>query len=75
MVIPGRVLASLAGAAVRGLVPDRLVQLTGRNVEVLIYPNDVSISGREKVVARVQAALGSRLTTSQAWLTMRGIAW
>jgi hypothetical protein len=70
MVIPGRVLAALGGIAVRGLVPDRLVQLTGRDVEVLIYPNDVAITGREHVVARVQAALASRLTTTQAWMTM-----
>jgi hypothetical protein len=39
-------------------------------VEVLIYPSDVAISGKAVTTARVQAALASRLTTAQAWLTM-----
>ena len=69
MVIPGKLLASVAGTSVRGLVPDRLVRLVGKDVEVLIYPSDVAISGRPVTAARVQAALASRLTTAQAWLT------
>ncbi len=39
------------------------------DVEVLIYPSDVAIAGTKLMVARVQAALASRLTTAQAWLT------
>jgi hypothetical protein len=70
MVVPGRMLAAVAGTSVRGLLPDRLVRLVGKDVEVLIYPSDVAISGRQDVTARVQAALASRLTTAQAWLTM-----
>jgi hypothetical protein len=70
MVVPGQLLARVAGASMRGLVPDRLVRLVGRDVEVLIYPSDVAISGRQQTTARVQAALASRLTTTQAWLTM-----
>jgi len=70
MVVPGQLLARVAGTSMRGLVPDRLVRLVGRDVEVLIYPSDVAISGRQEVTARVQAALASRLTTAQAWLTM-----
>jgi len=70
MVVPGRLLAAVAGTSVRGLLPDRLVRLVGKDVEVLIYPSDVAISGRQDVTARVQAALASRLTTAQAWLTM-----
>ena len=69
MVIPGKLLAAVAGTSVRGLVPDRLVRLVGKDVEVLIYPSDVAISGRPVTAARVQAALASRLTTAQAWLT------
>lgn len=70
MVVPGQLLARVAGASMRGLVPDRLVRLVGKDVEVLIYPSDVAISGRQETAARVQAALASRLTTTQAWLTM-----
>lgn len=70
LVVPGRLLAAIAGQQVRGLVPDRLVRLVGKDVEVLIYPSDIGISGKAATVARVQAALASRLTTAQAWLTM-----
>jgi hypothetical protein len=70
MVVPGRLLATVAGTSVRGLVPDRLVRLVGKDVEVLIYPSDVAISGKQQTTARVQAALASRLTTAEAWLTM-----
>lgn len=69
MVVPGKLLARIAGASVHGLVPDRLVRLVGKDVEVLIYPSDVAISGRKAVTARLQAALASRLTTTEAWLT------
>src|SRR6185369_12645218 len=69
MTVPGKLLATIAGTSVRGLVPDRLVRLVGRDVEVLIYPSDVAISGKAVTTARLQAALASRLTTTQAWLT------
>ena len=70
MVVPGKLLATVAGTSVRGLLPDRLVRLVGKDVEVLIYPSDVAISGKQQTTARVQAALASRLTTAKAWLTM-----
>jgi hypothetical protein len=69
MVVPGKLLAAIAGTSVRGLVPDRLVRLVGKDVEVLIYPSDVAISGKPVTTARLQAALASRLTTTKAWLT------
>ena len=70
MVVPGKLLATVAGTSVRGLLPDRLVRLVGKDLEVLIYPSDVAISGKQQITARVQAALASRLTTAKAWLTM-----
>jgi hypothetical protein len=70
LVLPGRVLASVAGRSVRALLPDRLVQLKGADVEILIYPSDVAISGKPATVTRVQAAVASRLTTADAWMTM-----
>ena len=70
MVVPGKLLATVAGTSVRGLLPDRLVRLVGKEIEVLIYPSDVAISGKRRITARAQAALASRLTTAKAWLTM-----
>jgi hypothetical protein len=70
MTVPGKLLATAAGTSVRGLLPDRLVRLVGKDLEVLIYPSDVAISGKRQTTARVQAALASRLTTAEAWLTM-----
>jgi hypothetical protein len=70
LVLPARVLAAIAGPHVQALLPHRLVRLVGKDVEVLIYPSDVSIAGKEVTVSRVQAALASRLTTARAWLTM-----
>jgi hypothetical protein len=70
LVLPARVLAAIAGPHVQALLPHRLVRLVGKDVEVLIYPSDVSIAGKEVTVSRVQAALASRLTTAKAWLTM-----
>ena len=69
LVVPGRILATVAGPSVRALLPDRLVQLVGTDLEVLIYPSDISISGSKARVARAQAAIASRLTTSDAWMT------
>lgn len=69
LVLPGRLLAAAAGSHVRGLLPERLVRLVGDGVEVLIYPSDVAMSGRKVQLARVQAAIASRLTTAKAWLT------
>jgi hypothetical protein len=70
LVLPGRILASVAGAHVRSLLPERLVQLQGPDAEILIYPSDVAISGKPATVTRVQAAVASRLTTAEAWMTM-----
>lgn len=70
MVVPGKLLATVAGTSVRGLLPDRLVRLVGKDIEVLIYPSDVAISAKQRITARAQAALASRLTTAKAWLTM-----
>jgi hypothetical protein len=69
LVLPGRLLATAAGPHVRGLLPDRLVRLVGRDVEILIYPSDVSMSGGKVQLARVMAAIASRLATAKAWLT------
>ena len=67
---PARWLAAVAGRTSGSLVPERLVQLKGENLDILIYPMDLLISGKPELVARARAAMASRLTTSAAHLTV-----
>ena len=53
-----------------GLVPDRMLQLRGDDLDILIYPMDILIAGTPPAVARARAAMASRLTTSAAHLTV-----
>ena len=52
------------------LVPERMLQLKGQDLDILIYPMDLLISGKPELVARARAAMASRLTTSAAHLTV-----
>jgi hypothetical protein len=70
MSLPARWLALVAGGGSAGLVPDRLMQLDGADLDILIYPMDVLISGKPDEVTRARAAIASRLTTSAAHLTV-----
>ena len=67
--IPPRLLDAVAGKALGGLVPDRLMLLTNRSLDVLVYPSDVALSGTREAVARARAAIASQLTDSPAYLT------
>jgi hypothetical protein len=69
LAVPGRLLASVAGRYFSSLVPDRLRQLTGPGIEVLIHQSDIAISGGKSEVARARAAIASRLTSSAAYRT------
>jgi hypothetical protein len=68
--IPPRLLDAVAGQALGGLVPDRLMLLHGNELEVLVYPSDVAISGTRTAVARARAAIADQLTHSPAYLTV-----
>jgi hypothetical protein len=67
--VPGRLIGSIAGPGVKALVPDKLVQLTNRNLEIQLYPSDIAIAGQEILVTRARAALASRLASTAAFLT------
>jgi hypothetical protein len=67
---PAKWLAAIAGRSSGELVPDRMLQLRGPDLDILIYPMDVLISGKPDSVARARAAIASRLTTSAAHLTV-----
>jgi len=68
--IPPRLLDAVAGRALGGLVPDRLMLLRGPELEVLVYPSDIAISGTRKAVAFARAAIADQLTDSPAYLTV-----
>lgn len=67
--VPSKLLAAVAGAGVRSLVPDRLIVLAAPTVEALIYPSDIHIAGRSAELARARAAIATRLTFTAAYLT------
>jgi hypothetical protein len=70
MSAPARWLARVAGRGSAGLVPDRMVQLHGPELDILIYPMDLLVSGKPRPVARARAAMASRLTTTAAHMTI-----
>ena len=67
--LPARLLEAVAGKALGALVPDRLMVLKGEDLDILIYPSDIAISGSKDRLARARAAIASKLTTSPAYLT------
>ena len=69
LAVPGRMLASVAGKHFSALVPDRVKQLTGSGIEVLIHQSDIAISGGKSEVARARAAIASRLTSTAVYRT------
>ncbi len=69
LALPGRLLASIAGKHFRALVPERVKQLTGPGIEVLIHQSDIAITGSKAQVARARAAIASRLTSTAVYRT------
>jgi hypothetical protein len=67
--LPPRLLDAVAGRSLGGLVPDRLMLLAGRELEVLVYPSDVAISGTKSATARARAAIAASLTDAPAYMT------
>lgn len=49
---PSRLLAAVGGESVRRLVPDRLVMLKAKALEVTVHPSDVAVVGSKEAVAR-----------------------
>jgi hypothetical protein len=70
LAMPARWLAAVAGTSAASLVPERMIRLQGRDLDILIYAMDLLVSGKPKAVARARAAMASRLTTSAAHLTV-----
>lgn len=66
---PPKLLDAVAGRALGDLFPDRLQLLVGQNLEVLVYPSDLALSGTKNLVARARAAIVNELTEAPAYLT------
>lgn len=69
LAIPGRMLGRIAGPTIRALVPDRPVELVGRDIEIGLYPSDIAIAGKRFAVARARSAIATRLTSTAASMT------
>jgi hypothetical protein len=68
--MPSHLLARVGGESVRRLVPERLVMLKAKTLEVMIHPSDVAMVGDKESVARARAAIADRLTKTEAYLTV-----
>ena len=66
---PGRLMALVAGRNVQSMLPDRLVELRGRELRIGVYPSDIAISGTSRQGTRARAAVLSRLATTSAHMT------
>jgi hypothetical protein len=69
LALPGRILALVGGAGVRALVPEKLVQLRGRDIVITIHPMDLSLTGKARMLARARAALMRELSFTEAYQT------
>ena len=66
---PTKILTLLAGRFVSGLVADQLTVLHADQLEVMLHPADLVISGKEETVSRARATVAETLTFSDANLT------
>jgi hypothetical protein len=67
--LPSKVLAAVGGDSVRRLVPQRLLVLKNRELEVTLHPSDIAISGTKVAVARSRAAIAAEMPFTAAYLT------
>ena len=69
LLVPGRLLALLAEKNTEGLVPDRLVELRGSDLDVTVYPSDIAISGKTEARLKARFVLMTGLVTAAAHAT------
>jgi hypothetical protein len=66
---PARLLARVAGRAIGGMVPDRLIELRGPALAVAVYPSDLALTGEKDDVARARALVARDVPSKDAWFT------
>jgi hypothetical protein len=66
---PTKVFTLFVGGPMDDLVADNLAVLRAANLEVILHPSDLVMSGREKEVTRAHSIVTEHLTFSKAYLT------
>jgi hypothetical protein len=66
---PTKVLTLFARGTVAGLVADRMTALRSKDLEVVLHPSDLVISGREATAARARAIIAEHVVFTPAYLT------
>ena len=69
MRFPTKILSAVAGGTIQNLVADRLTALRARDLEVMLHPSDLVISGKEPEVVHARAVIGEQLAFSKAYMT------
>jgi hypothetical protein len=69
LAMPAQILGRIAGTGLSDLVPDRLWRVVRKDLDVLVHPSDILVSGTKEEVARARAAVAIRLAWSPAYLT------
>ena len=67
---PSRLLRSLGGKIVRESVPEHIEFMTGKDFELLVNPNGVTLQGLPRDTARAHALLAEAMTWTAALQTM-----
>jgi hypothetical protein len=67
--LPTRVFTFFVSGSTEDLVAKELTTLRGENIEVLLHPSDLVISGREKDVLRARAIISEHMTFTKGYLT------
>jgi hypothetical protein len=67
--MPTRLLTALAGGTLTGLVSDQLTTLRSRNLEIVLHPSDLVISGKPLEVVHARATIAEQLAFSEALMT------
>ena len=69
LAVPPRLVAALGGEVVKARIPGGLVEFHLDDLGILLYPFDVALLGREKLVAPARAVIARRLAIADAYLT------
>jgi hypothetical protein len=66
---PTKVLTLFARGAVGGLVADKITTLRSKELEVVLHPSDLVMSGREATASRARAIIAEHVVFTPAYLT------
>jgi hypothetical protein len=67
--VPPRLVAAMGRQAVKGEIPDELVEFHVDDLGILVYPFDVALLGPRELVAPARALIARRLAIADAYLT------